>query len=318
MPLRDPGLLPIKSLSLRGFFPILLLSNFCAAQINDNIFQDYGSRPPEEIVALFQNELASKDPLRGDNAVMFLSMLINAGENSRKEYDIILKLVENREVVCSASDIVAEHLAGWYEERDVAEERSMPLYYPLLYLLSFSRIKIAGTTLVMALPAAGFDAFFRKSLMSNEQASKSAFSRLPILESMLCCAYPGKELMSAMQAIDFRLNMLAMHLEGAGDSTSRFRSDDAEMKKFVLDCLAFGDGHRGRIVRTRALALACILIKAGQKDFLPAVRKLAESDPCYVYKILPAKNNRLPQYDIKSKYYPIREKAGKELLHLHL
>ena len=52
---------------------------------------------------------------------------------------------------------------------------------------------------------------------------------------------------------------------------------------------------------------------AAQKDILPAGKRIAESDPCYVYRAGPAESNSLPQYDINSKYYPVREKAGKEL-----
>jgi len=229
----------------------------------------------------------------------------------------VLRLAEDRDVVAMASEMVAERLAGWYEERDAAQERSMQMYYPLLYLLSLSRGKIAAMTLLMAQPMAGFDAFFRKTLFSNREVVKVVLSKLATMENQLCCFYPGKELTSTMQVIDFRLSMLAMYLEAARDSSSDFICSDGEMKKFVIDCLEFGDGNLGRVVRTRAVELACILVKGGQNDLLPAVKKIAASDPCYLYKTLPAENNRLPRYDIKSRYYPVREKAGKELLKLH-
>jgi hypothetical protein len=263
-------------------------------------------------------ELASKDPLRRDRAVMVLSALINAADTSPEEHGIVLKLAEDRNVVAMASDIVAERLAGWYEEREIVQERSMPMYYPLLYLLSISRSKIAGMTMLMAQPMAGFDAFFRKSLFSNAGVLKVVLSKLAAMENQLCCFYPGKELISTMQVIDFRLSMLAMYLEAARDSSSGFICSDGEMKKFVFDCLEFGDGNLGRVVRTRAVELACILVKGGLNDLLPAVKKIAASDPCYLFKGLPSEQFRLPRYDIKSKYYPVREKAGKELLHLHL
>ena len=106
--------------------------------------------------------------------------------------------------------------------------------------------------------------------------------------------------------------MLRMYLEAARDKGSGCLSNDVEMKKFVSGCLEFGDGNKGRIIRTKAVELACILIRAGQKDFLPAVKRIAKSDPCYVYRAGPAESNSLPQYDINSKYYPVREKARKE------
>jgi hypothetical protein len=77
----------------------------------------------------------------------------------------------------------------------------------------------------------------------------------------------------------------------------------------IRDSLAAKEPSR----RDRAVMSHSILIKAGQKDFLPAVKRIAESDPCYVYRAGPAESNSLPQYDITSKYYPVREKARKEL-----
>ena len=104
--------------------------------------------------------------------------------------------------------------------------------------------------------------------------------------------------------------------EAAEDTGLDFLSNDGEMKKFVSGCLEFGDGNKGRIIRKRAVEIACILIKAGQKDFLPAVKRIAESDPCYLFRARPVVNDSLPQYDINSKYYPVREKARKELSQL--
>jgi hypothetical protein len=244
---------------------------------------------------------------------MLLSILINAGKKSQKEHETVVRLAVDRDAVNIASDIVAERLAGWYEERDSSQERSMPMYYPLIYLLSVSRSKTAGITLVMAFPLVGFDAFFRKSVVSNELVLRTGLSKLSTIENKLCCFYPGKDLVCDMQAIDFRLNMLRMYLEAAKDTGLGFPINDDEMKKFVSGCLEFGDGNKGRIIRTRAVEIACILMKAGQKDFLPAVKRIAESDPCYLYRAVPAESNSLPQYDINSKYYPVREKARKEL-----
>jgi hypothetical protein len=138
-------------------------------------------------------------------------------------------------------------------------------------------------------------------------------SKLATIENKLCCFYPGKDLVCDMQAIDFRLTMLRMYLEAVKDKGSAFTINDVEMKKFVSGCLEFGDGNKGRIIRTMAVEMACILIKTGQNEFLSAVNRIAESDPCYLYRAGPAGGNSLPFYDINSKYYPVREKARKEL-----
>jgi hypothetical protein len=303
--------MPAKPIIL--LFIFLLITNPCAVQKDSGVFQDYRSRAPEEIAAAIRNSLASKDPSRRDGAVMFLSTLINTEKKLQKEQETVLRLAGDREAVNIASEILSERLAGWYEERDSAQERSMPLYYPLIYLLSVSKSKTAQMTLVMALPMVGFDAFFRKSVFSSGLDFKTVLYKLSTIENKLCCFYPGRDLVCDMQAIDFRLAMLGMYLEAASDKGSGFPSNDVEMNKFVSGCLEFGDGNKGRIIRTRAVELACILIKGGQKDFLPAVKKIAESDPCYLYRAGAAESNLLPQYDIKSKYYPIREKAKKEL-----
>jgi hypothetical protein len=298
---------------MRIMLLIFFIVNICAAQNKYSVFQDYGSKPSEEIAAALRNDLASKDPTRRDKAVLFLSLLINTGKKSQKDRETVLQLAGDKETINSASDIVSDRLAGWYEERDLAQERSMPAYYPLIHLLSVSKSKTARITLVMALPIVGFDAFFRKSVFSSEGVSKTVLSKLATIENKLCCFYPGKDLVCDMQSIDFRLNMLRMYLEAAKDTGLGFPSNDSEMKKFVSGCLEFGDGNKGRIIRTRAVELACILIKAGQNDFLPSVKRIAESDPYYLYRTMPGEGCSLPHFDIDSKYYPVREKARKEL-----
>jgi hypothetical protein len=299
------------------FFSISLITNIYASQKDYSVFQDYGLRPSEEIAAAIRNNLSSKDVSRRDKAVMFLSVLINSGNNSQKDHGTLLRLAADREALNIASDIIEDHLAGWYEERQSAQESSMPMYYPLIHLLSVSNSKVAGNTLSLALPAVGSDAFFRKSVYSSERVLKTVLSKLTPIESKLCCFFPGRDLVCDMQAIDFRLTMLNMYLEAAKDKGPGFRSDDAEMKKLVSGCLEFGDGNKGRIIRTKAVEIAYICIKAGQKDFLTIIKKIAESDPCYLYRAGPAQSNSLPQYDFTSKYYPVREKAEKELSQLN-
>jgi hypothetical protein len=310
-----PESMPAKTLIL-VFFSVLITTDLCIARKDDGVFRDYRLRSSEEIAIAIRNDLASKDPARRDRAVMFLSILINSGNTSQKEHETVLRLAKDRKAVDIASDIVAERLAGWYEERESGQERSMPMYYPLIYLLSVSKSKTAGITLVMALPVAGFDAFFRRSLFSSERGLPAVLSRLSAIENKICCFYPGKDLVCIMQAIDFRLNMLRMYLEAAKDKRAGLLSSDVEMEKFVSGCLEFGDGNKGRIIRTMAVEIAGICIKAGQNNFLPALKKIAESDPCYLYRAGPAESNFLPRYDINSKYYPVREKAGKELSRL--
>jgi hypothetical protein len=307
---------PLRIITLI-LFSVLFIANPCAAQKDSCLFQDYSSRPTEEIATAIKNDLASKNPARRDGTLMFLSVLINDGKKSQKGNETILRLAGDRETVNIASDIVEDRLAGWYEERESTQEKSMPLYYPLIHLLSVSRSKTAVYTLSMALPAVGFDAFFMKSLFSSGQVLTAVLYKLTTIENKLCCLYPGRDLICDMQAIDFRLSMLRMYLESAGDKDPGIPVNDVEMKKFVSGCLEFGDGNKGRIIRTRALEMACILIKAGNEDLRPAVNRIAESDPCYLYRAGPAEGNCLPQYGINSKYYPVREKAVKELSRLN-
>ncbi|MBN1983448.1 MAG: hypothetical protein JW795_18065 [Chitinivibrionales bacterium] len=295
------------------FFPILLIANLCSGQKYHSIVQEYNSKTTEDRAATIRTNLASNVPSDRDNAVLFLSFLMHAGKNSPKEHETILRLAENKEVVSIASDIVTERLAGWYEERVLAYERIMPMYYPLIYLLSISKSKIAGMTLLAALPIVGFDEFFRKSVVANELVLKNVPSKLATIENKLCCFYPGKDLVCDMQAIDLRLTMLGICLEAAKNNSADSFINGVEMKKFISDCLEFGDGNKGRVIRTWALEIACILIQAGQKEFLPAVKRIAETDPCYLYRAGLSESNSLPQYDINSKYYPVREKALKEL-----
>lgn len=296
------------------FIPFIV--NLCTAQNGRCNILDYSSSPAEECVAGIRTDLASKDPARRDCAIMCLSLLINNERKSPKEHNIILKLIADKEVINVAAEIVADRLAGWYEERGEGREMSMALYYPLIYLLSLSQSKTAGVTLLMALPVVGFDDFFRKSVYTNELVLKSFQSKLLTIENKLCCFYPGRDPICDMQAIDLRIAMLDMYLEAARSKRSVFVSNDMEMKKFVSGCLVFGDVNKGRIIRKKAVEIACLLIKAGHIDFLPVVKKIAASDPCYLYKAGPEENNFLPQFDITGKYYPVREIALKVLSQL--
>lgn len=296
------------------FFSFIFIANLAAAQKSYRIFQDFKSRSSEEIVAAIRNGLASKNPVYRDRTVMFLATLINTGKNSLKEQKTVFKLAENREIISLTADIVAEHLVGWYEERESAQERSMPMSYSLIHLLSISPSKTAGITLLMALPMVGFDAFFRKSILTNELALKFSFSKLVTIENKLCCSYPGKEPVADMLAIDVRLNLLKIYLEEARNKGISFLRNDFKVKKFIAGCLVFGDAKKGGIIRSKAVELACLLIKHGYKEFIPTVEKIAESDPYYLYRLgTQGGSNSLPCYDIKSKYYPVRERARKEL-----
>jgi hypothetical protein len=296
---------------------ILFITNTCSSQKDCSAFQEYNAGSPEEITVAIRNDLASNDPSRRDKAIMFLSFLINTSQKSQKEHEAVLKLAGDSKIISIASEIVAERFAGWYEERESTQEKSMPMYYPLIHLLSLSKSKTAQITLLMALPIVGFDTFFRKSVFSSGLSLKTALSRLTTIENKLCCIYPGREPICDMQAIDFRLTMLRLYLEAANDKGLGVLSTDIEIKKFIAGCLEFGDENKGRIIRTMAVEIACILIKTGQKEFLTAVKKIAESDPCYLYRVVtPAENNSLPLYDSNGRYYPVREKARKELSQL--
>ncbi len=294
-------------------FSILFIANLCAAQKDYSIFRDYITKSSEEIVTAVRNDLASQTPSRRDRAVMFLSILINTSKKSQKEHETVLRLAGDKSIVNIAADIVAERLIGWYEERESTQEKSMFMYYPLIHLLSISKSKTASITLIMAMPIVGFDVFFRKSVCSNEFILKILLFKLKTIENKLCCSYPGKDPVADMLAIDLRLNMLRMYLEETKDNDLDFQNKNVEMNKFVSGCLEFGDINKGCIIRSLAVEIACILIKSGQKDFLPAVKRIAKSDPCYLYRAGSTESNSLPQYDINSKYYPVREKARKEL-----
>jgi hypothetical protein len=244
--------IPQKASAYRSMLLIVFLAVFCLTQSSENPFSDYHRWSPEEIVATIRTELASQDPFRRDQAIIFLFELLNTRNSSPYNQEIMLLLAEDRAVVTIASDIVADRLAGWYEERETGNDRSMPLYYPLMYVLSISSSKITWMTMLMAEPMVGFDSIYRQSLLSNKEVLKIILSKLATIENKLCCSYPGRELISTMQAIDLRLNILDMHLQAAKDSTSGFRPDDGEMKKFLFDCLQFGDGNRGHIIRSKA------------------------------------------------------------------
>ncbi|MBN1982961.1 MAG: hypothetical protein JW795_15625 [Chitinivibrionales bacterium] len=304
-------MIQIKILNL-SLFPLLLLAGFCVGQDHTPLIQEYAAQSAEVLVPMLYKDLASNAPLSRDKALQHLGFLLNTGKNPRKGDEAIARLAENKEFLSIASDIVTQRLAGWYEERD-AQEKMMPFYYPLIKLLSISKSKIAGMTLLMALPIVGFDGFFRESACSHELVLKNMHSKLATIENKLCCFYPGKDLICDMQSIDLRCAILGMYLSALEKGNTDSFRNRTEMIQFVSDCLGFGDETKGRFVRTMAVELACVLIKAGQGGLLPAVKKIAASDPYYIYRINQTDSTVVPQFDIARKHFPVREKASTEL-----
>jgi hypothetical protein len=282
---------------------------FTIAQGETRENPDASVRTYEEIEAAVKKGLSSSDPEQQEQAVLMVADLLHAGTKSPKVNEMVHRLAESRDVVNAASDIILERLAGWYEERNGGTERGMPLYYPLLHIVGMSKSKTAALTLVMALPAAGFDPVFRKSLSANERAMKTAFSKLELVESKFCCLYPGRDLVSDMQAIDFRLAMLAVYRESIDEGASGVANCSEEMKKFIADCLSYGDGKKGRIIRMRAVEIAVALVKYGHREFLPAIKKIADTDPACICNAGPAGSGSPQRYDIAAKSFPVREKA---------
>ncbi len=295
------------------FLSFICIACVLTVQSANSHIEDYRSKSPAEIVTAIKNDFVSKDRSHRDRAIIFLSSLISSAKTSQKDHATLLKLAGNKEIIYKASDIVADRIIGWYEERECGTERCMPQYYPLIYLLSVSKHKTAAVTLVMAQPLAGFDKYFRKSVCTNDMVLKYSLPKLKTIENKLCCFYPGKNPVADMLAIDFRLNTLRMYLEAARDNGAGYIYNNAKMKAFVSSCLQFGDEKKGRVIRSNAVELACIMIRAGRKEFLPVVKEIAESDPCYLYKAISMKSNSLPLYDLNIRYYPVRDKAKKEL-----
>ena len=303
-------------------FLITIVTFLCAETSNHALARNADSTrrssKPTDISAI-KKEFMSKDPAIHDRALCSISLLITTAHESDRNHETLLRLVKDKDIVNTASEILNDRLTGWYEERNLDKERSMYFYYPLIYLLSISEDNVAGITLLMALPMLGFDPYFRKSIYYNEMVLKHLFSKIKALENKLCCFYPGRDLVSDMLVIDSRITTLKIYLEALNKNTLDTVRNLSAIKKFILDCLEFGDEKKGRIIRTLGMELAEIFINAGHKDFLPVLNKISKSDPYYLYELHDEypKNDSLFQYDLARKYFPVREKAITVIKRVH-
>jgi hypothetical protein len=82
-----------------------------------------------------------------------------------------------------------------------------------------------------------------------------------------------------------------------------------EIKDFVTDCMEYGDSKNGHLIRIKAVKVAGMLIKGGEKDMARKIEDVSKNDPYYVHKY-----NGKAGYSMTELKYPVREISSKILL----
>jgi hypothetical protein len=264
-----------------------------------------------EILSTVTKDLLSEDALEQDaGSIILLKLRERLKAGDRKAQSLFDQLAQDRNVVNRAADIIESRLLGWYNRQNPGKNTDdMELYLPLFSILGKADNKTARGTLVrsMLYLQGRKDVFDLVSM--NEELVALLLKRLDVVKQRLCCLYPGKDFVVEMLEKDLRGNMLdafANALEATQEPGEKLIQG---IKKFIVECMEYGDSKNGSVIRIKAVQIAGVLGHYGEKDLVKKIEDLSKNDPYYVHK-----------YDDKTGYsmtelqYPVREMSLKILL----
>jgi hypothetical protein len=244
--------------------------------------------------------------------IILLKTIERIKKGDGKSDSIFSRLAGDQKAVRGAADIIDSRLLGWYNPQESQEnEDDIQIYAPLFYILGKADNKTARGILVKSfLYLRGHPDILALVPMSEALASVS-LKRLELLQSKLCCAYPGKDIIADMLEKDSRYSMLEMFENYLKTNKALSEKLKEEIQEFAGDCLKYGDSKNGYLIRAKAAAVAGLLAKAGDHDLVGKIQETAKNDPFYVHACLGKAG-----YSLKELHYPVREICEKILANL--
>ena len=263
------------------------------------------------IVDSVKDDLCSKDPLVQDAGCLILLKTLDGLKKNEKKSDTIFgRLAADRTVVASISDIVDSRLPGWYNPVESDEIDDDPaIYVPLLVILGKADSKVARYTLSRSFLYLRGHPEILELIPVNETLMAYTVNRLQVIKFRNCCMYPGKDILIDMLEKDYRYRLLEMYRKFLENGNRPDETGKKEMKKFVVECMNYGDAKNGYVIRILAAKVASKLAGLGETDLLAKVRNMAENDPFYVHVYLARAGYSLTEFN-----YPVREACRKILI----
>lgn len=297
-------------------FIVMFLQNACGGsseglQEQARMLENYEHVEINTIIDAIKKDLLSEDALSQDaGCIILLKTLEGLKKDDRKSQFIFDKLSGDQKVVGNAADIIDSRLLGWYNREESEEiDDDIRIYTPLFHILGKADSKMARGTLARSFLYLRGHPDILKMIPMNEELASFSLRRLKDIESKFCCLYPGREAVVDMLEKDSRYGMLEMFESYLATNNKPSEEMKKEIKEFVLDCMGYGDSKNGYLIRIKAVEIAGMLVKGGEKDLARKIEDLSKNDPYYVHKY-----NGKAEYSMTELKYPVREISSKILL----
>jgi hypothetical protein len=291
-------------------FLATVFGNIPALQEQSRILENYEHADGNSIVDIIKKDLLTDDALTQDaGCIILLRTLDRFKQGDKKAESVFVQLAGDKKVVNSAAEIVESRLLGWYNRENPGEgEDGIGMYAPLFQILGKAEDKTARGTLVRALIYLQGRKDILEGIPMSEELVAVSLKKLKVISDRLCCLYPGRDYVVAMLEKDSRSTMLDIFAGVLTANSTLSEKTKKEIKDFVVECMEYGDSKNGYQIRIKAVKMAGMLLKAGEKDLARKIGDLAGNDPYYVHR-----------YDNKAGYslteirYPVREAGAKVL-----
>lgn len=272
------------------------------------MLEKYEHIDADNIADSVTSDLLSPDALIQDAGCLLLLKALEGNKRKEAKSDTIFtRLAADQNVVAAVSDIVDARLAGWYNPAESEEiDDDLAVYVPLLFILGKADSKVARHTLSRSFLYLREHPEITELLPVNEGMMAFTLNRLQVIKGRNCCMYPGKELLVDMLEKDYRFGLLEMYRKYLAEGNRPNEAAKKEMKAFVNECMNYGDGKNGYVIRTLAAKVAGLLIASGEADLLAKIQAMAENDPFYVHVHI----GRFG-YSLTELNYPVREACRK-------
>jgi hypothetical protein len=274
------------------------------------LLERYEHTEAQNIADTVRVDLLANDALVQDAGCLVLLKALEGLKSGDKKSEVIFKrLSEDQKVVISITDIIDSRLLGWCnpEESDEIDE-DIRIYVPLFIILGKADNKMARHTISKSLLYLRSHEDILNQISINQELVSYSLRRLSDIQSKYCCIYPGKETVAEILEKDYRYRMLAMFentLKAATRPENALRDD---IRRFVIDCMKYGNAKNGYVIRIKALHVAQLLLASGETTLVEMIKKMSQSDPFYVHAYIGKFGFSLTELN-----YPVREVCRKIL-----
>jgi hypothetical protein len=272
------------------------------------MLETYEHVDADSIIDRVKKDLLSKDALVQDAACIILLKAVEEMKKGVGKSRIIFgRLSGDPEVVGSAAEIIDSRLLGWYNPEESEEiDDDIKIYVPLFLILGKADSKMARGTLARSFFYLRGHPDILKMIPMDEELSSFSLRRLKDIESKFCCLYPGRESVVDMLEKDSRYSLLDMYENYLLANNRPGEKMKKEMKEFTIDCMGYGDSKNGYIIRIKAVKLAGILVKGGDRYLTGKIKEVSQNDPYYVHAYIGRAG-----YSLTELNYPVREICSK-------